>query len=65
LNSYSIGFGGAIKITPQLRLNLSYFFTNYSKWTKESTNYNGTTLAGTDVYDRTNKVFGIGLDYKF
>ena len=65
LNSYSIGFGGAIKITPQLRLNLSYFFTNYSKWTKESTNYNGTILAGTDVYDRTNKVFGIGLDYKF
>jgi len=65
LNSYSIGFGGAIKITPDLRLNLSYFFTNYDKWTKVSTNYNGTTLAGTDVYNRTNKVFGIGLEYKF
>jgi long-subunit fatty acid transport protein len=65
LNSYSVGFGGAINITPQLRLNLSYFFTNYEKWTKASTNYNGTTLAGTDVYDRTNKVFGIGLEYKF
>jgi len=65
LNSYSIGFGGAIKITPDLRLNLSYFFTNYDKWTKASTNYNGTTLAGTDVYNRTNKVFGIGLEYKF
>lgn len=65
LNSYSIGFGGAVKITPDLRLNLSYFFTNYDKWTKASTNYNGTTLAGTDVYDRTNKVFGIGLEYKF
>jgi len=65
LNSYSIGFGGAVNITPDLRLNLSYFFTNYDKWTKASTNYNGTTLAGTDVYDRTNKVFGIGLEYKF
>jgi long-chain fatty acid transport protein len=65
LNSYSIGFGGAVNITPDLRLNLSYFFTNYEKWTKASTNYNGTTLAGTDVYDRTNKVFGIGLEYKF
>lgn len=65
LNSYSIGFGGAVNITPDLRLNLSYFFTNYDKWTKVSTNYNGTTLAGTDVYDRTNKVFGIGLEYKF
>lgn len=65
LNSYSVGFGGAVKITPKLRLNLAYFFTNYEKWTKASTNYNGTTLAGVDVYDRTNKVFGIGLDYNF
>ncbi|MCE5332645.1 MAG: aromatic hydrocarbon degradation protein [Bacteroidales bacterium] len=65
LNSYSVGFGGAVNITPDLRLNLAYFFTNYSKWTKQSSNYNNTTLAGTDVYDRTNKVFGIGLDYKF
>jgi len=65
LNSYSIGFGGAINITPDLRLNLAYFFTNYDKWTKTTTNYNGTTLAGTDVYDRTNNVFGIGLEYKF
>ena len=73
LNSYSIGFGGAIKITPQLRLNLSYFFTNYEKWTKAMDNYDGINktgdrtkdILGTDVYDRTNKVFGIGLDYKF
>ena len=65
LNSYSIGFGGAVKITPDLRLNIAYFFTNYSDWTKASANYNGTTLAGTDVFGRTNKVFGIGVDYKF
>jgi long-chain fatty acid transport protein len=65
LNSYSIGFGGAVKITPDLRLNIAYFFTNYSDWTKASANYNGTTLAGTDVFSRTNKVFGIGVDYKF
>ena len=65
LNSYSVGFGGAVKITPDLRLNIAYFFTNYSDWTKTSANYNGTTLAGTDVYSRTNKVFGVGLDYKF
>jgi long-subunit fatty acid transport protein len=65
LNSYSVGFGGAVKITPKLRLNLAYFFTNYSNWTKNSTNYNGTTLTGSDVYGRTNKVFGIGLDYRF
>lgn len=65
LNSYSLGFGGAYNITPDLRLNLAYFFTDYDDWTKESTNYNGTGLAGTDVFARTNKVFGIGIDYKF
>jgi len=54
-----------VKITPDLRLNIAYFFTNYSDWTKASANYNGTTLAGTDVFSRTNKVFGIGVDYKF
>ncbi len=65
LNSYSIGFGGAVKITPDLRLNIAYFFTNYSDWTKESANYNATTHQGKDVFSRTNKVFGIGVDYKF
>jgi hypothetical protein len=65
LNSYSIGLGGAVKLTPNLRLNIAYFFTNYDKWTKNTTNYNETTLAGTDVFNRTNKVFGIGVDWKF
>lgn len=65
LNSYSIGFGGAYDITPDLRLNIAYFFTNYSDWTKESANYNGTGIKGQDIYARTNKVFGIGIDYKF
>jgi len=65
LDSYSIGFGGAINITSDLKLNVAYFFTNYTPWTKESANYNGQPLAGKDVYDRTNKVFGIGLDYNF
>jgi long-chain fatty acid transport protein len=65
LSSYSVGFGGAVKITPDLRLNLGYFFTNYSDWTKKSDNYNGTSVAGTDVYARTNTVLGLALDYKF
>ncbi len=65
LNSYSIGFGGAVNISPKLRLNVAYFFTNYDNWTKVSSNYNGLGLTGTDVMGRTNKVFGIGVDYKF
>ena len=71
-NSYSIGFGGAINITPKLKLNLAYFWTTYSDYTKVCAaqaaggpGYCGTPFAGTDVYSRTNKVVGIGLDYKF
>ena len=41
----------------------------YSDYTKNvpagNPGYNGTTLAGQDVYSRTNKVFGMGIDYKF
>lgn len=65
LDSYTIGFGGAVKLSDRLKINVGYFFTNYAAWTKKSTNYNKTTLPGTDVYDRTNNVFGIGLDYNF
>jgi len=77
LNSVSIGFGGAVNLTKQLRLNVAYFFTNYDKWTKvvekdkvfnaaaNTKGYNGTGLGGTDVFDRTNTVIGVGIDYKF
>ena len=77
LNSVSIGFGGAVNLTKQLRLNVAYFFTKYDKWTKvvdkdqvfnaaaNTKGYNGTGLGGTDVYDRTNNVIGVGLDYNF
>lgn len=77
LNTISVGLGGAVNITPKLRLNVAYFFTNFSDWTKTTAastvsngnggykGYNGTPLTGTDVYGRTSMVFGIGLDYKF
>ena len=73
-SSYSIGMGAAFKLTKSLKVNVAYFFTNYDKYTKvsnataedsKSTGYNGTGLAGTDVFTRTNKVFGVGVDYTF
>lgn len=70
-DSYSLGFGAAIKLTSKLKLNVAYFWTNYDDYTKSVAaapvpgGYNGTGLAGTNVYSRTNKVFGLGLDYKF
>ncbi len=65
IDSYSLGFGGAVNISKNVQLNIGYFFTNYSDYTKTSDNYNGTGVAGKDVYSRTNKVFAAGIDFSF
>ena len=74
LNSYSVGFGGAVNITSYLRLNLAYFFTNYEDWKKPTDDYGKINalsggaipkIAGSDTFSRTNKTFGIGLDFTF
>ena len=48
-----------------MRLNVSYFKTIYSDYTKEQASYLGMGFPGKDVYSRTNDVIGIGIDYKF
>ena len=65
LSSYSYGLGAGFNVAKNLKLNVAYFWTNYDNYEKVSANYNGTKQAGTDAFSRTNKVFGIGLDYKF
>jgi len=60
-NSFSLGFGGEIKITERLSANLGYFLTLYEDYAKENPIINPSKV----VYSRTNNVFGIGLDYKF
>jgi long-chain fatty acid transport protein len=68
-DSYSIGAGGAVNLNRHVRVNVGYFVTLYSDYTKHvdagTPGYCNTTLEGTDVYSRTNGVFGIGVDYKF
>jgi putative outer membrane protein len=64
-DSYSLGVGAKIKMNKHLYLNVGYMWTNYEDYTKKSTNYNGTGLPGTNVYSRTNKVFGLSADYSF
>jgi len=68
LHSYSVGFGGAIDVTKKLRVNVAYFFTNYSDWTKISKeDYNPmipVATEGKNTFSRTNQTFGIGVDYK-
>ncbi len=74
LNSYSIGLGGAVNVSKSVRLNIGYFWTNYSDWTKESADYGNINkltkgaippTPGKDVFSRTNKVFGVGVDFRF
>ena len=64
-DSYSVGFGAKLKFNSHLSVNVAYFFTNYEDYTKETDNYAGTGLKGKDVFSRTNKVFGLGIDYSF
>lgn len=65
LNSHSIGLGGVIKISPKVKMNFAYFWTNYKDYSVTSDDYHATGLPGTDKYQRTNKVVGWGIDYKF
>lgn len=58
-DSYSLGFGAAVHMTKHLTLNVAYFWTNYTDYTKNIAE------GAQNVYGRTNKVFGVGIDYKF
>ena len=64
-DSYTLGVGAKVALSERANLNVGYMWTTYEDYTKTSKNYNGTGLSGTNVYSRTNKVFGVSLDYKF
>ena len=68
-DSYSVGFGGRINFTQALSLDVAYFWTTYSDYTKEKPRgLEATSMASLvdkDVYSRTNKVFGVSVNYKF
>lgn len=64
-SSYSLGFGARARLSDALSLDIAYFWTTYDDYTKTSADYNGTGMPGTDVYSRTNKVFGMSLNYHF
>lgn len=64
-NSYSIGLGGEITVSPKVKLNIGYFWTNYSDYTKNPGGGIGGVNTDKDVFSRTNKVFGAGVDFSF
>ena len=64
-DSYSLGFGARVDLTKGWSMDIAYFWTNYKDYEKVSKNYNGTPVPGTDIYSRSNKVFGMSLNYQF
>jgi len=64
-NSYSIGMGGAVNVAPNVRINVGYFWTTYSDYTKEPGGGIGSATTSKDVFSRTNKVFAAGVDFSF
>ena len=64
-DSYTLGFGAKLNLTERAALNVGYMWTTDEDYTKKSQNYNNTGLSGTNIYSRTNKVFGASINYRF
>ena len=64
-DSYTLGVGANVVLSERANLNVGYMWTTYEDYTKTSKNYSATGLPGTNVYSRTNKVFGLSIDYRF
>ena len=66
LDSYSIGFGGAVNVSKNVAINIGYFWTTYFDWTMEKEQYASIPgIKGKDTFSRTNKVFAAGVDFSF
>ena len=65
LSSNSIGFGAGYQITKQTKLNVAYMYTWYKPFDKAYTQDfgNGVVAENTDHFERTNKVFGVGVEF--
>lgn len=70
-DSYSLGFGARLNLTKALSVDVAYFWSKYSDYTKEQprkdmlVSMKQPVDGDQDVYSRTNKVFGVSVNYKF
>jgi hypothetical protein len=67
LHSSTICVGGAVNVTEKIRINIGYLYSFYQDWTR-NTSYtvsNDVKLPVTDVFGKTNKTFGVGVDFRF
>jgi long-chain fatty acid transport protein len=61
LHSSSLCIGGAVNVTEKVRINIGYLYSFYQDWTKPAS---GEILTN-DVFGKTNKTFGVGVDFRF
>lgn len=66
LSSMSYGLGAGFMLAKNVKLNVAYFWTDYQKGKKEDT-ISLASISKPISYDfgRTNKVFGVGIDFTF
>lgn len=62
VDSYSFGFGIGVNLTDNIKVNAAYFQTNYTDY--DMTTAVSGSLTKTDSFTRTNRVFGLGVDFK-
>ena len=67
-DSWSFGFGAKVKVAKKVSVNVAYFWTNYSHFNKEydqEISVAGQTIQAkcADDFTRTNRVFGVGVDF--
>jgi long-chain fatty acid transport protein len=64
-SSNNMGFGARVRLTSKLNLDLGYMKTFYEDRTVETKDKPVKGLTKTDTYSRTNRVFGIGVNFEF
>lgn len=63
LSSYSFGFGAGFRLAENVKLNVAYFWTNYDN--DHKSDRIGGLVPISYEFNRTNKVFGAGIDFSF
>ncbi|MDR0866244.1 MAG: aromatic hydrocarbon degradation protein [Candidatus Symbiothrix sp.] len=67
LHSSTICIGGAVNVTENIRINIGYLYSFYQDWKRNSSYIVSpdVQLPVTDVFGKTNKTFGVGVDFRF
>jgi predicted porin len=67
LHSSTVCIGGAVNVTEKIRINIGYLYSVYQDWTTESAYPVGSeaSIPFKNVFGKTNKTFGAGVDFRF